>query len=461
MSSYITEQLSNEYHDIDYEILERMSRENRRDQVKGHRITANVYQGNRFNFSSNETNFRHEMYNEILVKDPLTNGFKIQYPHGIILNQSMRSDFYRGECQIFDASIPSLLRKLQNLSTIKEKELYRLVSDMRIAEFLMLLRKFEHVTKWDYCDILSDVLAQHYGLETGWLDITNDFNTALFFATCYYDDNKWKPLTKEQTEKTEKTKYGVIYHIPSYMASEKMQASIWDEYCTNGSNDARPMVHDHNTILPIGFQPFMRCHMQYGYGIYMRKPFPLQNDIQFEKLRFRHNEKLSKDVFELMEGGKLIYPQEGLTDIEFIINSIKASKTFSYEAFEYALKRNHYYRCSDREECLKDLTNMPVDVEYIKIEEKHPWHLSSLRKKKIDNIYKDFSIEKQYNIKIISRKVSPSGAPMYAPWMIAEDETYRGVFDMKPTNVECYSLWTRHMEYILSAIENARLPDFL
>lgn len=461
MSSYISKQLNNEYFDIDYDTLEKMYKNNRRDRVKGQRVTSNVYKGNRKKFSTNETNFRQEFYQEVLVKDPLTNGFRIQYPHGIILSQSMCSDFYRGENQIYRSSIPSLLRKLQSMGSLKEKELYRLVSDMRIAEFSMLLCKFEHVNKWNYCDVLYDVLAQHYGLETGWLDITNDFTTALFFATCYYEDSRWKPLTKEQTEKTEKTKYGIIYHIPSCMAAEKMQASIWDEYCTNGPNGARPMVHNHNTILPIGFQPFMRCHMQHGYGIYMRKPFPLQNDIQFEKLRFRHNEKLSKDVFELMEGGKLIYPQEGLKDISFIINKIKASKRFSYEAFEYALKRNHYYCCSDRDKCLKDLTNMTIDGEYIKIEEKHPWHLSSLRKKKIDNIYKDFSIEKQYNIKIISRNVSHGGAPMYAPWMIAEDETYKGVFDMEPRNVECYSLWTRHMEYLLNAVENAELPDFL
>ena len=61
----------------------------------------------------------------------------------------------------------------------------------------------------------------------------------------------------------------------------------------------------------------------------------------------------------------------------------------------------------------------------------------------------------------MSRKVSPGGAPMYAPWMIAEDETYQGVFDIEPRKVECYSLWVRHMEYLLSMIENAKIPDFL
>jgi hypothetical protein len=461
VSSYLTPELTNEYIDIDIEVLKKMSRENLKDQIIGQNITFDAYQGRRSNVASNGTNLRHEMYNETLVKDPLTDGFKIQYPHGIILSQSMRSDFYRGENKLYEASIPSLLRKLQNFDTVKEKELYRLISDMRVAEFSIFLSKFDHVAGWNYCDVLYDVLAQHYGLDTGWLDITNDFNTALFFATCHYDGSGWKPLTREDTEKNEMTKYGVIFHIPSFKASEKMAASIWDEYSTDGSNGRRPMTHDHNTILPIGFQPFMRCHMQYGYGIYMRKPFPLQNDIHFEKLRFRHSEELSQYIFNLMEGGKLIYPQEGLSDSGFIIDMIKTSTVFSNKAFEYALKRNHYYRISDREECLKDLADFPVGSERIRIIEKHPWHLSSLRKKKINSAYNNFSIEHKYNIKIMSRMVSPGGAPMYAPWMIAEDDTFKGVYDMEPRKVECYSLWARHMEYILSTIENAKIPDYL
>src|SRR6056297_495533 len=461
MSSYISEELNNQYYDVEHLTLKRMFDQNEKDKLNGRLISADRYQGKRPVFSDNQSNLRHEMYKEVLVNDPLTNGFKLQYPHGIILSHAMCSSFYRGESQIYDASIPSLLRKLQYINSPKEKELYRFISDMRIAEFSLLLNKFEHVNKWDHCDVLYEVLAQHYGLETGWLDITNDFSTALFFATCYYDGKKWNPLTKEQTEKKETAKYGVIYHIPSNIAAVKMQASIWDEYSSHGSNSSRPVVRNHNTILPIGFQPLMRCHMQHGYGIYMRKPFPLQNDNQFEKLRFRHSEKLSKEIFERMEGGKLIYPQEGLKDIEFIIENIKTSKTFSYEAFEYALNRNHYYRCSDKDICLKDLRNMIVDGEYIKIEERHPWHLSSLRKKKIDSAYDDFSIERQYNIKVITRGISSGGAPMYAPWMIAEDETYQGVFDLEPRNIECYSLWARHMEYILSTVENAKLPDYL
>ena len=85
----------------------------------------------------------------------------------------------------------------------------------RAAEFSFFLHKFQHVQNWKDSDVLYEPLAQHYGLETGWLDITSDFNTALFFATCYWDGKQWLPLSKKQTERDENHKYGMIFHMPS------------------------------------------------------------------------------------------------------------------------------------------------------------------------------------------------------------------------------------------------------
>ncbi len=81
---------------------------------------------------------------------------------------------------------------------------------MRIYEFKSLIYCFEHVKNWNYCDVLYEPLAQHYGIETCWLDITNDFNVALFFACCYWDEKekRWLPLTQKQTEVDENHKYG-------------------------------------------------------------------------------------------------------------------------------------------------------------------------------------------------------------------------------------------------------------
>lgn len=49
------------------------------------------------------------------------------------------------------------------------------------------LNKFDRVKPWKCCVVRYEPLIQHYGLETGWPDITTDFNVALFFAVSYYD----------------------------------------------------------------------------------------------------------------------------------------------------------------------------------------------------------------------------------------------------------------------------------
>ena len=68
-------------------------------------------------------------------------------------------NYYRGENQIYQNSIPSLLRKLNQFSSEKDKALYRIVADMRIAEFKHLIDKFDHVKNWNYGDVLYELLA--------------------------------------------------------------------------------------------------------------------------------------------------------------------------------------------------------------------------------------------------------------------------------------------------------------
>lgn len=128
-------------------------------------------------------------------------------------------NYYRGENQIYQNSIPSLLRRLNQFSSEKDKALYRIVADMRIAEFKHLIDKFDHVKNWNYGDVLYELLAQHYGLETGWLDITSDFRVALFFATCYYNNEskRWLPLDQKHIDEKP---YGMIFHMPAWQRKD-------------------------------------------------------------------------------------------------------------------------------------------------------------------------------------------------------------------------------------------------
>lgn len=464
--------LDNTVHEITYDQIEELFQDNKREEAEGKQITASSNRGENFYDGRNDT---FAFYRECLYRDPKTAGFKTYYPHGVIIEQSMRRNYYRGENRIYPESIPTLLRNLKKYATIKEKELYRMVADMRVAEFKSLLSKFEYVKNWDYCDILFEVLAQHYGLETGWLDITNDFEVALFFATCYWRNGEWHPLTQEMIDGD--YQYGMIFHMPSNRMPMKWLTAIEDcsawssEVIDNrerGENTVKSrkripsICREPGVIYPIGFQPFMRCHMQNGYGMYMREPYPLQQNFEFEKLKFKQSVELSQRVFEMMDRGKKIYPHEGLSKVQFIIDEIRRLTSFSTEAFEYALYRSHYYRLDDREKCLADLQAFSIEGEKIKIIENHPWKLSSGRRKRIDQIYRDFSLEKDYSIIISERKQIPGPSPMFEPWMLRSAEDELGTVDFKLRDtIDCGdSIVSRNMIGLLATMMEAKLQDF-
>mgnify|MGYP004697559107 CR=1 FL=1 len=57
-----------------------------------------------------------------------------------------------------------------------------------------------------------------HGFPTHLIDLTNDFKAALFFATCKYvpETDSYRPLTQEDIDKSEDTKYGYIFHVPDW-----------------------------------------------------------------------------------------------------------------------------------------------------------------------------------------------------------------------------------------------------
>lgn len=464
--------LDNNMHEITCEQLKILYDDNIREEKESQEITKSSYKGE--NFYTPGGNHSEEFEKEVLLRDSKTAGMRIYYPHGIVIQQAGRRNYYRGENQIFKESIPSLLRTLKQYSNQKEKELYRFVADMRIAEFKFLLERFEHVINWDICDILYEPLAQHYGLETGWIDITSDFNVALFFATCYWDNmsEAWKPLTKEQTEIDENHKYGVIFHMPSYQMPTRWDSALerfsiykckknekGEDICVR-KDITECKGNTQNLIYPIGFQPFMRCHMQNAYGIYMREDNPLQNDLHFEKLKFRHNEQLSQKVFDLMKGGELIYPHEGLKQADFIIKQIKSACCFSEEAFQYALYRNHWFTVKDANLAKKELQHFSINDQHIEIGDRHPWKMSSGRRQKINLLYHNFSVQRYYGINILDRLANYN--KMFEPWMLPEEADGEGIKDFYVSGdvKQGFSIQAKSWISLLSTIRNGQLSDF-
>lgn len=402
ITSKIRQKLTNEPYILSLSELREMIRQNYVDIEETKRVTASSQRGE--SYYSNDghlgaekiSNSMMAFFKEVLYRDRKTDGFIMQYPHGTVIGQGAHNSYYRGENQIYDSTQPSLYRSLEKL-TDDEKKIYRFVADMRISEFQIFLNKFEIVQAWQekYGTVLYESLAQHYGMETEWLDITSDLDVALFFATCKYDNTnkQWLPLTKTDTERNEKTQYGVIFHIPGWKTDiTSMTAGLTEDYADN-------------VILPIGYQPFMRCHSQHGYGICMKKPFPLQEDVKFEKLRFRHDEKFSRGIFEKMDCGKKIYPQEGLVEFSDVIEEIKRTTIFSTAAYRNALEKNADVSETEIQALLKDCDCKRIFGSDVYIINKEPIKVSRQRIRACNRKYEGFSIEKNYGIKLFARGV--------------------------------------------------------
>lgn len=313
-----------------------------------------------------------------------TKGTILHYPFGkrIITFESTRH-LYRGENQIYPKSQPSLNRKLEGMSN-QDKEIYRAIANLRVIRFREFIWNFNIVPFWEakMSDVNYKALAQHYGLETSLLDLTNDFRVALFFATCKYNSitDSYRPLTKDEIEQNENTKYGVIYHSPNWILdfwSGFSSGDFWYECMENQKVETYEIDSGKfdNIAFQIGYQPFIRCDKQSGYALPARNSKPLGEDNRFEKLYFKQSAELSQKVYEMMDGGKKVFPEEGISSAKKYIDEIKNGTVFTLEdieeVYEYEVDKSIFHNIVEFKEALcsfevngKNIKIVDDDIKY-------------------------------------------------------------------------------------------------
>lgn len=277
-----------------------------------------------------------------------TGGTMIPFPFGYVCTFPSRKHIFRGEMMDYPHSESSLSRRCRDkngrMKTKREKELLHILSNMRIIQFQKFVWQFDIIPQWEgkLSDVNYKALAQHYGFESFLLDFTNDVRSALFFATCKWVNDHFEPLTQDDIDSTDISGYGVIYHAPCW----------WIDYINGGTMRMFPTIYEKmakrnkpciidgglcdGLAYQIGLQPFARAYSQSGYVYPMKSLDDIKTSGKYERLRFRQTVEFSQRMYEMMDGGKRIYPEEGVSLVLNVFRKMQRNYIFSEDDLLWA-----------------------------------------------------------------------------------------------------------------------------
>lgn len=238
-------------------------------------------------------------------------------------NSHLRT-YYRGQRKYYPECKPTIYRNID-----KRSEVEIFIERVRTIDFELLLGTHPFVRKmycWDLSltlDLVGDVdvsmsidtqaLAQHYNLQTDLIDVTFDKWVAAFFAVTEYVKNRYVPV--------ESGGYGVLY-------------SFWDPLASISGIEG--MSKYKNSFSAIALQPFPRPAAQRAATIKLNKGEDFNNYRGVEKHFFKHDKLASQLIFNKMNQGKDLFPED---ELEECSKKVKASKKLSISAFDLAFKQ--------------------------------------------------------------------------------------------------------------------------
>ena len=242
---------------------------------------------------------------------------------------------YRGESKDYKECKPSILRtadeKTLLLSRLQTEELECILRNHPIIGELInrpiVIEKFG-VHFW--LKVQFEGLAQHYGIATPFLDMTNNKWVAAFFAITNYKDGMYHLV-----EPSKDQAYGCLYR--------------WEQpnYREKGLDVPQPL----------GMQYFNRPGCQSAFALDMKKLGDLNNRAEVERIYFRHDKEANQLVYDLCQQGRAFFPEDGM---EELVGKLKGVKSFSEEAVERC--RIKHYGDKTFEEMREMMTMSGMDI---------------------------------------------------------------------------------------------------
>lgn len=206
------------------------------------------------------------------------------YDNRLAMAPMPMSPLFRGENEFHERCLPSLFRR-------EWTPLQKLERQIQLEDFRLILQENPEIKEMEKSgvEVNYDGLAQHYGIETNILDLTNSFLVAAFFATTTYDPlaDVYRPIVHTDSQ-------GVIYFFPvGPFMDFGIDAPIW----------------------PIGMLALRRPGEQRGYCVEMDGDHEdLNNYSGAHIFRFWHNPHASMEIWRLTQGSTALFPYDPMSE---------------------------------------------------------------------------------------------------------------------------------------------------
>ena len=209
---------------------------------------------------------------------------------------------YRGQSEIYNPCKPSLYRSIWT----KEQSFER---QIQLNDFKAILQDNPQIKDLIQGELVVnyEALAQHYGIATNMIDMTNSPLVAAFFAT-----TKYNPVADNYYPILHTVSRGIIYFSPS---GDLLNFS------------------KRNRILPIGQEALKRPGEQRAFAMVMEN----NSDFNMPYLTFWHNPESSLKVWELTQGGRLLFPFDPMAEK---VRIMKKYKIYSLDGLKNAYESN-------------------------------------------------------------------------------------------------------------------------
>lgn len=212
--------------------------------------------------------------------------------------------YFRGQREYYSTCSASIHRGLNDNDVLVER--------LRLCEFSILLSTHPVVKDYINAGFHVDVegLAQHYGIATSILDLTNNKWTAAFFACTNYLNGAYH-LLDNSFEK----KMGVLYLVEEHPSESSTGIHV------------------------IGAQPLDRPTRQNAFGIRLDAHQTFNTIPGLRIVPFRHDEEADQIIYDMFYRSKRLFPDDMFVEV---VEQLQQEQTISFDAA--ALCHETYYQ---------------------------------------------------------------------------------------------------------------------